>query len=227
MCNNKVAYKRLVDVAHIRLGYSPAKDHEFDFSRNVGAGKSSSELSRRTLLMVAPTSIATDGSIVWSRVERIEVSHAQSAESHKLQAGSILVCLRGVLRIVLMTEHALLKTEGPHEEPLPMLASSAWAVITSKDPDVVLPEYLKFHLTSAGTLRRLADMKSGSNVQFMRLSTLQELPVEIPSPPRQRLLVKLSDLIDKQEQLEGEKTKLLRRYITSKNHADHQTVPAK
>lgn len=202
--------RRLGDVATIRLGFTPLL--ECRRWREYGPSDDPQRFVRRTVLMVQPSSITADGSIDWSRLERINVPPTQSYESHTLLPGSVLLCLRGVMRVANLTEQTLEHDLDATAEPLPVVASGAWAVIRP-DTQVLTTNYLTWHLKQPSTTARLHNERSGSVVQFIRLSVVQEMTLPVPPLEAQVAITRAASLIDQVEKLERQRLELLRSFI--------------
>jgi hypothetical protein len=205
--------RRLGDVATVRLGFTPLKEKRSDYaSASTTNQRPSQPFVRRTVLMVQPSNITDEGTIDWRRLERINVQPKQSYESHMLQPGSVLLCLRGVMRVANLTEQTLQHDLDATAEPLPIVASGAWAVIRP-DTQVLTTNYLTWHLKQPSTVARLHEERAGSALQFIPLSVVQDMTLPLPRCDAQDALVRAADLIDQVAKLERQRLELLRSYL--------------
>lgn len=208
-CNTR----RLGDVATVRLGFTPLKEKRSDYaSASITSQRPSQPFVRRTVLMVQPSNITDEGAIDWRRLERINVQPKQSYESHTLQPGCVLLCLRGVTRVAHLTEDALQHDLDATAEPLPVVASGAWAVIRP-DSNVLTTNYLSWHLSQPATATRLREKRVGTVVQFIPLSVVQDMTLPLPRLGAQYALARAANLIDQVEKLERQRLELLRTYL--------------
>ncbi|HHD16681.1 MAG TPA: restriction endonuclease subunit S [Euryarchaeota archaeon] len=67
----------------------------------------------------------------------------------------------------------------------------------------VNPDYLRWFLNSRRTQIYLKQRMGGTNVPFLRKTTLEELTIPIPTSDLQAKIAALSDLIDKEKELTG------------------------
>lgn len=203
--------RRLGDVATVRLGFTPLKEKRSDYG-SASDQRPPQTFVRRTVLMVQPSNITDEGTIDWRRLERINVQPKQSYESHMLQPGSVLLCLRGVMRVANLTEQTLQHDLDATAEPLPIVASGAWAVI-KPDTQVLTPNYLSWHLKQPSTATRLYEARAGSALQFIPLSVVQDMTLPLPRCDAQDAIVRAANLIDQVEKLEQQRLELLRSFL--------------
>ena len=204
--------RRLGDVATIRLGFTPLKEKRSEYSRADASQRAAQPFVRRTVLMVQPSNITTEGTIDWRRLERINVQPTQSYESHKLEPGSVLLCLRGVMRVANLAEQTLRHDLDATAEPLPVVASGAWAVIRP-NPQRLTTNYLTWHLKQPSTAARLHGERSGSALQFIPLSVVQDMTLPLPHCEAQDAIVRAASRIDQVEKLERQRLELLRSFL--------------
>ena len=111
-----------------------------------------------------------------------------------------------------VTEQTLAHNLDGTADPLPVVASSAWAVIRP-DTSVLTTNYLAWQLKQPATAMRLHKERAGSALQFIPLSVVQDLSLPVPPSGTQDALVRAAQLIDRIERLEHERLELLREYI--------------
>lgn len=206
---------RLGDIATIRLGFTPLQENRSDYARSGSDAASRGDavgFVRRTVLMVQPSNITDDGAIDWRRLERINVQPNQSFEGHTLHPGSILLCLRGVMRVANLTEQTLKHDLDATAEPLPVIASGAWAVIRPH-ANRLTTNYLTWQLKQPSTANRLLRQRAGSALQFIPLSVVQDLQLPVPPCNTQDALVRAAKLLDHMDHLERQRLQLLRTYL--------------
>ena len=203
---------RLGDVATVRLGFSPLKEKREESQSDSLRRRFYPSFVRRTVLMVQPSNITDEGAIDWRRLERINVLPNQTFESHVLYAGSILLCLRGVMRVANLTKETLVHDLDATAEALPVVASSAWAVIRP-NTNLLSTNYLTWQLKQPATATRLREERAGSALQFIPLSVVQDFNIPVPPRNLQDALVRAASLIDQAEQLERQRFELLRSYL--------------
>jgi hypothetical protein len=204
--------RRLGDVATVRLGFTPLKEKRSDYA-SASNQRPSQPFVRRTVLMVQPSNITDEGTIDWRRLERIDVQPKQNSyDNHTLKPGSVLLCLRGVMRVANLTEQTLQQDRDATAEPLPIVASGAWAVITP-DTQALTTDYLTWHLRQPSTAARLHEERAGSALQFIPLSVVQDMTLPLPRRDTQAALVRAADLIDQVAKLERQRLELLRSYL--------------
>jgi hypothetical protein len=202
-------------VATVRLGFNPVKEKRWSDTEAKSAGATShahSDFSRNTVLVVQPTSITDQGEIDWKRLDRINVPKHQSFEGHMLWPGTVLLCLRGVMRVANLTAETLEQDLDAAGERLPVVASGAWAVIRP-DARILAADYLCWHLKQPSTASRLRSERTGSALQFIPLSVVQDMELPVPAPDTQAAIVRVSGLIDRLGHLEAERLELLRKYV--------------
>ncbi len=207
---------RLAEVASIRLGFTPIKEKRGDYADDASRSNrrlAGSDFVRRTVLMLQPSNIAEDGTIDWPRLERVNVLPKQSYESHALQPGSVLLCLRGVMRVANLTSKTLTHDLDATAEPLPIVASGAWAVI-HPHRDLLTATYLTWHLKLPSTTRQLLQARTGTALQFIPISAVQEMHLPVPSRDTQDAVARTAGLIDQVEKLEQQRLALLRTYLS-------------
>jgi hypothetical protein len=158
-------------------------------------------------LVLPPSQLNAQGFPSWDRLELVDMHSFGSLQHHRLQKDDIMLVLRGPHRALRVTESTL---GADHVAmSLPVVASSAWAVITP-DPDRLNSSFLAWELGLPRTRSMLERSKKGSVLQFIPISAVADLRLHIPSMERQEQLGRAAAAIDRIEALESERTRLLR-----------------
>jgi hypothetical protein len=214
ICPSNVRSQRLHEIASIRTGFTPHPERR---SRDLpalawsGAGKGSDYI-RRTVLMIHPSMVTDDGGLDWMRLERINVPPSQSIERHALVPGAVLLCLRGVLRAFHVTAAVLDESPDVPGERLPVVASSAWAVICPTG-DALDSAFLAWHLVQTSTQGQLRSKRIGSSLPFVPLRQLDDLMIPLPPIREQQAISRAAKLMDQIDKLEQQRSALLREYL--------------
>ena len=167
----------------------------------------------REIIVIQPSTINQDGRINWDRIDRATIPSSQNIESHRLTPGSVLLCLRGDIRVAALTPEVLEHEQGDTPEPLPITASTAWAVI---DPDHrrLNYQYLAWQLNQPSTIARLQSQKKGTLLNYIPLQAVKEWELPVPNLDAQQAVARIASLVDRLRILEQTRAELLRKYIT-------------
>ena len=82
-----------------------------------------------------------------------------------------------------------------------LLVPSQIAVLQVKDPNVIIPEYLRLYLAQKDTLDRVQKIESGTAQRTVKIGTILNLPIMIPDIEVQCKVVAIDELSRKREQL--------------------------
>jgi restriction endonuclease S subunit len=163
--------------------------------------------------------LSADGIPAWDRLELIDMHSIGSLQHHQLQKNDVMLVLRGSHRAMQVTSGVLGASQ--YEKPLPIVASSAWAVITP-DPKRLNSSFLAWELGLPRTRSMLERSKKGSVLQFIPIAAVADLKIHIPSMERQEWLGRAAAAIDRIEALEAERTRLIRSCLAaSTERIDH------
>lgn len=112
------------------------------------------------------------------------------SEKHLLRKGDVLFAAKGTKNFA--TVYA--------NHNIPAVASTSFFVIriTSKN---VLPEYLAWYLNHNTTQYIIKDNARGTAIPSIRKSVLEDLEISIPTIEKQRMVIKLSVLAKKENEL--------------------------
>lgn len=208
-------FERLQDVAKVRLGFAPAKEPRLR-SDDWGLAERSPWSPQRDLqstFVIQPSSIGNDGAIDWNRVERVDLQPGQKVDVHALAPGMVLLGLRGVTRVVALTDASLRQDRRAPSEPMPVTASTAWAVIEPNRARLD-SRYLAWQLALPSAMTELQRTKTGSALHFIPVKAVQDWTLPVPTLPAQEHLARLIELLDRIRTLETERDRLTRQYIT-------------
>jgi restriction endonuclease S subunit len=95
-----------------------------------------------------------------------------------------------------------------------LLASGAWAVINPK-PKILSAAYLCWQLNHPSLIERLKSTQIGSAMPFLKIASIRDLMVTVPSLETQNSISKIVDLIETTSALETKRTQLLRTMLSS------------
>ena len=91
--------------------------------------------------------------------------------------------------------------------PLPAVASSSFYIIKIINNDI-LPEYLTWYLNQPAVLNQLKRKAMGTSLPLIRLADIKTLPVVIPEMDKQKQIIRLSRLMEKENQIMSDLIKL-------------------
>lgn len=207
-------FERLRDVARVRIGFAPAKEPRgrHDTWGLEDQSPWAPQVDLQSTFVIQPSSIRDDGSIDWSRVDRADLQPGQKVETHALAPGMVLLGLRGVTRVVVLTDASLRQDRQALDEPVSVTASTAWAVI---EPDGARLDsrYLAWQLALPSTTAQLQRTKTGSALHFIPVKAVQEWILPVPVLSVQDRITRMVELLDRTRDLEAERDRLIRRYI--------------
>lgn len=112
------------------------------------------------------------------------------SEKHFLKDGDVLFAAKGTKNFAAVYEN--------HNEPA--VASTSFFVLRLTDKNV-LPEYLGWILNHPNTQYVIKDNARGTAIPSIRKSVLEDLEIPIPSLEKQRTVIQLSALVQKENEL--------------------------
>jgi hypothetical protein len=199
MTHRRAIQKELRQLAHIRLGKTLP-------SRSALASEHVERKSKT--LVIQPSSIDSYGRINWKKVDTYWSEQVGDEDAHPLMPGAILLLLRGPVRTKLIRTEDLHSTLIDTEEPR-IVASSSWAIIET-NPTRLEPEYLEWRLNTPTIRQYLESQKTGSAMQYIPLSAIQKMKIDLPPVTNQRAISRAADLLEKMTQLERQRADTLR-----------------
>lgn len=87
------------------------------------------------------------------------------------------------------------------EENSGLLVPSQIAILKVKQPDVILPEYLRLYLAQKDILERIQQIESGTAQRTVKIGTILDLQIFIPDMETQRKAAAIDQLSRKREQM--------------------------
>lgn len=112
------------------------------------------------------------------------------SEKHLLKDGDVLFAAKGTKNFAAVFEN--------HNEP--SVASTSFFVLRLTDKKI-LPEYLAWFLNHPGTQKLIKDNARGTSIPSIRKTVLEDLEISIPSIERQRMVIQLTALVRKENEL--------------------------
>ncbi len=96
---------------------------------------------------------------------------------------------------------------------MPCIATSAFLILTPKDPAQLLPDYLALFLNSTEGQTILKRLNKTTTIPFISLSNVESIVIPVPPLDMQKKLVALEQAKQRFAQLTARKTELLNRII--------------
>jgi restriction endonuclease S subunit len=112
-------------------------------------------------------------------------------EKSLLRGGDVLLSARGQRNLAATYEGDL---------PMPVVAASQFFVIKPKRREI-LAEFIGWYLNQSPAQRHLLSNRTGSHVQIITKSVLEELPMDVPSLANQRRILQLHGLARREQKL--------------------------
>lgn len=166
--------KKLEELADVRLG------HPFRGSFP--------DLPTGSVGVVQMRDLTSQGVLDWSSIRRTEIETRKELEW--LKAGDILFASRGTSNYA-----GCLR-----DVPLQVVCSPHLYVITVRNQQLVLPEFIAWQINRMASQRYLKQSAEGSDQLSVRRAVLENLPLTIPSIAHQQRLLAL-DHATRQEKL--------------------------
>lgn len=112
-------------------------------------------------------------------------------EKHLLKPGDILLAVKGYYNFAVHYKGIIEKA----------VASSMFIVIRLKEQNNILPEFLKWYLNHPMIQSLLQKQARGSNLPSLTIEAVKNLEIFIPSIQKQKLILKLNALRQKEKEL--------------------------
>jgi restriction endonuclease S subunit len=109
--------------------------------------------------------------------------------------------------LVFQTRGLSYRAAAVPQEPPPMVAAGSLFILRP-DPSRVIADYLVFFLNLPTTQAVLRQLATGSTIPNLRRSTIEQLPLPLPSLSDQHKLVAVSRLVRQQADIETRLTAL-------------------
>ena len=134
-----------------------------------------------------------NGAIDYSSVSKEIISSKDRYP--QLYAGDVIFAAKGGRRSAGVIDR---EVEG-------LTASNHYLIIRIKDEykEKLLPEYLAFYFRQKPAMDYFEQCASGSHIPFITAAALKDLVIIFPEPEKQKQLVELDSLINKERQLVG------------------------
>ncbi len=149
--------------------------------------------------VVQPKDVAADGLIDIDALDRIE-----SPAGTPLEPGDVLLINRGRFTAAVFDERAGAQC----------VATSAFLILTSNNPEVLLPGYLMQFLNSAEGQRLLKRLNETTTIPFLSLSNLESMEIPLPPIDTQREIVALGEMNRTYARLSARKIELQEQIIS-------------
>ena len=96
---------------------------------------------------------------------------------------------------------------------MPCVATSAFLILTPKDPAQLLPDYLALYLNSAEGQNIFKRLTETTTIPFIKLSNLAQIEIPVPSFDRQKALAAFGKLNQDYARLTARKLELQRQLL--------------
>lgn len=151
------------------------------------------ESATRGLVAVQMKDVSTQQGISWAQCQHTELTGKRDPDW--LQPGDILVAARGNHNYAVQVDHTLTHTG------FQAIAAPHFFVITLKNPNQVLPEYLTWLLNQAPSRRYFEQNSEGSFTKSIRRSVLEDMPIAVPPLAKQHSIIKLANTLNHERQI--------------------------
>jgi restriction endonuclease S subunit len=134
-----------------------------------------------------------------------ELKADKITDKHLLKPGDVLFASKGTKNFAAVYEH----------KNIPAVASTSFFVIRIKDDfkNKVLSEYLRWFMNQTKSQRFLQGNAIGTSMVSIPKSVLGELEIYIPSIEKQKAILKINDLHNKQKNIRKEIESLIEQKI--------------
>lgn len=130
-------------------------------------------------------------SVNWS--ERMRVSGYEPGEHHFLRSGDVLIVGRGSRRTAFLVD-----------DPPPHTVADRTFFVARPDPEQIEPVFLAWYLNERRAQHYLAAHSQGTNMQTIKKSALELLPVQLPDRDTQERISELQSLVQRERELLNE-----------------------
>jgi hypothetical protein len=124
-------------------------------------------------------------SVNWS--EQMRVSDYDPGGHHFLRDGDVLIVGRGAHRTAFLVD-----------DPLPRTVADRTFFVARPDPDQVEPAFLAWYLDERRAQHYLESHSRGTNIQTIKKSALERLPVQLPPLDTQREIAEVQSLVERE-----------------------------
>jgi len=130
-------------------------------------------------------------SVNWS--ERMRVSDYDPGGHHFLRDGDVLIVGRGAHRTAFLVD-----------DPLPRTVADRTFFVARPDPEQVEPAFLAWYLNERRAQHHLQSHSRGTNIQTIKKSALERLPVRLPPLDVQERIANIQFLVRRERELLNE-----------------------
>ena len=149
-------------------------------------------------LVIQPKDVTSDGIL---KVETPCLINFPSGTN--LNKGDVLLISRGRFTACVFEDNL----------GMPCVATSAFLILTPKDPAQLLPEYLALYFNSAEGQNIFKRLTETTTIPFIKLGNLEQIEIPVPSLDMQQKLVVLEKAKQRFAQLTARKVDLLNNII--------------
>ncbi|MCS4189428.1 hypothetical protein GGP51_000892 [Salinibacter ruber] len=125
--------------------------------------------------------------------ERMRVSDLHPSAHHFLRSGDILIVGRGVHRTALLAD-----------DPPPQTVADRTFFVARPDQEQVEPAFLAWYLNERRAQHYLQSHSRGTNIQTIKKSALERLPVQVPPLDTQERIADIQALVRREQKLVSE-----------------------
>lgn len=126
--------------------------------------------------------------INWS--ERMRVSDYDPGEHHFLRPGDVLIVGRGSHRTAFLVD-----------DPPPRTVADRTFFVARPDPEQVMPAFLAWYLNERRAQHYLEAYSRGTDIQMIKKSALERLPVQLPNLDTQQQISEIRSLVQREREL--------------------------
>jgi hypothetical protein len=141
------------------------------------------------IAVVQIKNVNADVGVDWPAVTRTVLTGRR--EPDWLKSGDILFSARGQRNVAVCLDHP----------PAKSVCSPHFFLIRVKDGGLTLPGFLAWQMNRPDAQRYFSQSATGSYITSIRRQVLETLPVPIPTPDRQRLLVRLAQAAQREKEV--------------------------
>jgi restriction endonuclease S subunit len=149
-------------------------------------------------LVIQPKDVTSDGVLKVGKPCRVNFTAEKS-----LNRGDVLLINRGRFTACVFGDNF----------GMPCMATSAFLILTPKNPEQLQPDYLALFLNSTEGHNTLERFNDPSTIPFISLSNVESIEIPVPPLDMQQKLVALEQAKQRFAQLTARKTELLNRII--------------
>lgn len=179
--------KRLFEIADIQTGYIKRDNNKPSESINIP--------------IISLKNLSVNGDVQYDTIENETVDNTDRYP--QLEIGDVIFAAKGIRRTAGIIDRYI---EG-------LTASNHFLIIRIKD-NYILPDYLAFYLRQKPALDYFELHETGSHIPFISVAVLKEMQIDIPDITKQKKLVELEGLMNREEELTEELFKLKAKYKT-------------